>query len=103
MDLDRLCAAVNPDRIRELTYALVSIPSPTRQARACTEFYAAHLRSLGLDVRLEFGHLPDYPSAVARLRGGDRPTVQFDGHTDHVPLDHPGPELLDDQIGRAHV
>ena len=98
MDLDRLCAAVNPDRIRELTYALVSIPSPTRQARECTEFYAEHLRGLGLDVRLEFGSYPNYPSAVARLHGAGGPTLQFDAHTDHVPLEHPAPELHPDRV-----
>ena len=36
MDVDRLCALIQPERIRELTFALTCIPSPTGQATACT-------------------------------------------------------------------
>jgi len=93
-----LCDRIRPERIAQLTWELVNIPSPTGQATACTEYYADHLRSLGLDVAWETGHYPDQPSAVGRLPGGDGPTFQFDAHTDHVPLPHPAPVREDDRI-----
>lgn len=98
MNVERLCRAVRPERLADLTWELVNIPSPTGDARACTEFYAERLAALGLAVRLEGGADPDHPSAVARLSGGDGPTVQFDAHTDHVPLAHPAPVRAADRI-----
>ncbi|MCC7492395.1 MAG: M20/M25/M40 family metallo-hydrolase [Fimbriimonadaceae bacterium] len=98
LDAQHLRALIRPDRLRDLTAALVAIPSPTGQARECTEFYAQHLAGLGLEVTLETGHYPDHPSAVARLRGRGAPCVQFDGHTDTVPLPHPPLVVTADRI-----
>ncbi len=100
--MDDLIRLIRPDRLRSLTWELVNTPSPTGQATACTLAYAEHLRGLGLEVAIETGSYPDYPSCVARLSGGDGPTVQFDAHTDHVPLPHAAPVLEPDKvIGRG--
>ncbi|MBI2298590.1 MAG: M20/M25/M40 family metallo-hydrolase, partial [Armatimonadetes bacterium] len=102
MDPACLARRIRPERIRQLTFDLVRIPSPTGQARACTEAYAEHLRGLGLQVRLETGAWPDHPSAVAVLPGRGGKCVQFDGHTDTVPLAHPVPRIEGDRvIGRG--
>ncbi|NUQ01268.1 MAG: M20/M25/M40 family metallo-hydrolase [Armatimonadetes bacterium] len=102
MDADDLCRRIRPERLAELTYELVRIPSPTGQAADCTRFYAERLRALGLEVSLEGGNYPAHPSAVAWLRGGDGPTVQFDAHTDTVPLPHPEPRREAERvIGRG--
>jgi len=98
MDTARLCAAIRPDRLRTLTHELVCIPSPTGHAADCTRFLAERLAQTGLAVELDTGRYPEQPSLLARLPGGGGPTVQFDGHTDHVPLPHPAPECLDDRI-----
>lgn len=98
MDIDALCAQVDADRLGDLTHELVGIPSPTGLARRCTEHYAALLADLGCEVSLEAGGYPDHPSAVARLRGGDGPVIQFNAHTDTVPLDHPPAERLSDRV-----
>ncbi len=95
---EALCRRVDADRLAEVTWQLVNIPSPTGQATACTAWYADLLRSLGLEVAWETGNYPEQPSAVGRLRGGDGPTFQFDAHTDHVPLPHPAPVREDGRI-----
>ena len=86
---------LDPTRVTQLTYDLVSIPSPTGDSRRVTEFYADRLRDLGLAV--EFGEeYPRSPSAVATLEGGHPgPTLELAGHLDVIPVPHDPPEIRD--------
>jgi acetylornithine deacetylase/succinyl-diaminopimelate desuccinylase-like protein len=84
---------LDPARVIQLTYDLVSIPSPTGDSRRAAEFYAERLRALGLDV--EFGEeYPRSPSVVAYVEGAHPgPTLELSGHLDVIPVPHDPPEI----------
>ncbi len=93
--VDDLVQAVDAGRLRDLTLALVRIPSPTGDCARVADSYAQALRSFGLDVVVEAhdGH-PRSPSVVARLQGAQRgPTLQFDGHLDTIHAAHAPPRF----------
>ena len=96
----RLVEMVDPDRLRDLTLALVKIPSPTGDSAAAARYYAQVLRDVGLDVVLE--HLdayPQSPNVIARLRGAEAGhTLQFDGHLDTIHAPHDPPRYADGRI-----
>lgn len=96
--LDKLFTSIDPDRLRDLTLDLVRIPSPTGDAEAVTEFYAAQLRGLGLDVEVLHDY-PHSPSTVTRLgqRKG-QPTLTLDGHLDTIHMPHAAPYVDGDRI-----
>lgn len=94
----RLVEQVNAKRLRDLTLALVRIPSPTGDAVAVTEFYAETVRSLGLSVDVLYDY-PRSPSTVARyghLPGA--PTLTLDGHLDTIHAPHVAPYVEGDRI-----
>jgi acetylornithine deacetylase/succinyl-diaminopimelate desuccinylase-like protein len=96
--LDKLFASIDPDRLRDLTLDLVKIPSPTGDAEAVTEFYAAQLRDLGLHVEV-FHDFPNSPSTVAHLgQVKSRPTLTLDGHLDTIHAAHAAPFIDGDRI-----
>jgi acetylornithine deacetylase len=84
--------------VTQLTFDLVSIPSPTGDSRQVTEFYADRLRDLGLAV--EFGkEYPQSPSVVAYIEGDQPgPTLELSGHLDVIPVPHDPPEIRDGAI-----
>lgn len=87
----RLLAAIDPERIKQLTLDLAAIPSPTGQSRAAAEAYALSLQDVGLDVETS-DEFPDSPNVVARWRGaGGGPTLQLAGHLDTIPVPHATP------------
>ena len=89
---------VDPDRLQQLTFELTRIRSYTGDTREVAEAYAQHLGDIGLDVQV----LRDYPRSpcvVARLRGaGTGPTLEFNGHLDTVPVDHPAPYVAEGRV-----
>ena len=86
-------AKVQPDRIARLTLDLVKIEGYTGETVEVSEFYADHLRGLGLEVEL-LRDLPRTPVVVARWRGvGGGPTLELNGHLDTVPLEHAPPRV----------
>ncbi len=98
MQLGDLLSRISHDRLRDLALSLVRIPSPTGDSVQVTEFYADHLRRLGLEVELRYDvadRFPKSPSVVARLRGGEGPTLQLDGHLDTIPAEHAAPYYRD--------
>lgn len=96
--LQQLFASVSAERLRELTLALVSIPSPTGDSKAVTELYARTVRSLGVDVEIT-QDFPSSPSTIARWPGpaGGR-TLTLDGHLDTIHAAHPRPYVEGEHI-----
>ena len=75
-------AHITPERVRDLTIALVDIPSPTGQERDVAQFLVGHMRRLGMDADLQLVD-PGRPNAVGHLRGnGDGLNLLFTGHMD---------------------
>jgi len=86
---ESLIAKVDRERLKQLTLDFVKIPSPTLQEKEFSEYYADLLRSMGIDVELDY-EFPDSPSVIARIKGQEPgATIQFDGHIDTIPTAHP--------------
>jgi acetylornithine deacetylase/succinyl-diaminopimelate desuccinylase-like protein len=89
---------VDAGRLRDLTFELVGVPSPTGDTSDVARLYGDRLASYGLEVEL----LPDFPATptvVARLRGGEPgPTLVLNGHLDTVPIPHDPPRLEDGAV-----
>lgn len=97
MPRDRL-NRVDPDRLQQLTFELTRIRSYTGDTREVAEAYARYLGEIGLDVQV-LRDYPHSPCVVARLRGtGTGPTLEFNGHLDTVPVDHPAPYVAEGRI-----
>ncbi|MHB1355617.1 MAG: M20 family metallopeptidase [Anaerolineae bacterium] len=96
--LDKLFASIDPVRLRDLTFDLVRIPSPTGDSVAVTEFYAAQLRALGLEVEVlhDFPASPSTITRIGQLKG--RPTLTLDGHLDTIHTAHAAPYIDGDRI-----
>jgi acetylornithine deacetylase len=97
-NIESLIAKVEPERLKQLTLDFVKIPSPTLHEKEFSEYYADLLRSMKIDVELDY-QFPDSPSVIARIKG-QKPghTLQFDGHTDTIPTVHPEPYCEGDII-----
>ena len=99
-----LLARIQPERLTSTTLELVGIPSPTGQTRQIAMKFAEIYRELGCDIHIieSFAGAPegtDAPSVAAILKGsGDGPTLQMDGHSDTVPVEHTPAELIDGVI-----
>jgi acetylornithine deacetylase/succinyl-diaminopimelate desuccinylase-like protein len=89
---------VDPDRLQQLTFKLTRIRSYTGDTREVADAYARYLMQIGLDVEV-IRDYPNSPCVVARLRGaGTGPTLEFNGHLDTVPVDHPVPYVAEGRI-----
>jgi acetylornithine deacetylase/succinyl-diaminopimelate desuccinylase-like protein len=85
--------SVDPERLREMTMDLVRIPSWPGEERAVAERYAAMLRQAGLGVSWDES-CPESPSVIGRWSAAaSGPTLQLDGHTDTIPVEHPPPRI----------
>ncbi|MBC7234422.1 MAG: M20/M25/M40 family metallo-hydrolase [Chloroflexi bacterium] len=96
--LSGLLDRVSRDRLRDLTMALVRIPSKTGDAVEVSEFYAEQVRALGLSVEI-LRDYPSSPSTVARynqVAGGK--TLTLDGHLDTIHADHVPPYIEGNRI-----
>ncbi|MFH1086370.1 MAG: M20/M25/M40 family metallo-hydrolase [Chloroflexota bacterium] len=96
--LQRLFAHVSPARLRDLTFDLVRIPSPTGDSQAVTAFYAEQARAAGLRVQV-VEDFAQSPSSIARY-GDQVPghTLTLDGHLDTIHAAHAAPEIQGDRI-----
>lgn len=89
---------IDPDRLRRLTLDLVRIRSYTGDTREVAGAYARHLEEIGLKVEV-LRDRPSSPCVAARLCGaGGGPTLEFNGHLDTVPVEHPPPYIADGRI-----
>lgn len=93
-----LIERVEAERLQQSTLDLVRIRSYTGDTREVAEAYARHLERVGLEVEI-LHDFPNDPCVVARLRGASHgPTLEFNGHLDTVPLEHPAPYVKDGRI-----
>ena len=85
--VNKIRAAVNPDRLVETAIALIEIPSPTRSAGAVADRLAALLAADGFAVERPAADWPEAPAVVVRFEtGASGRILQFDGHLDTVHL-----------------
>ena len=95
---EELLARVDAERLQQTTLDLVRIRSYTGDTREVAEAYARHLERIGLEVEV-LRDFPNDPCVVARLRGaGHGPTLEFNGHLDTVPVEHPAPYVRNGRI-----
>jgi succinyl-diaminopimelate desuccinylase len=93
-----LLGRVDAGRLQGLTLELTRIRSYTGDTREVAAAYARHLEQIGLEVEV-LRDFPNDPCVVARLRGvGGGPTLEFNGHLDTVPVDHPAPYVKDGRV-----
>jgi succinyl-diaminopimelate desuccinylase len=93
-----LLGRVDAGRLQQLTLELARIRSYTGDTREVAAAYARHLEAIGLDVEI-LRDFPNDPCVAARLRGAGRgPTLEFNGHLDTVPVEHPEPLVTDGRV-----
>lgn len=96
--VEQLCERVSAERLRDLTLALVRIPSPTGDSVEVSEFYAETVRGLGVPVQIVVD-FPHSPSTIARCDGSSEgPTLTLDGHLDTIHAPHPEPYVDEGRI-----
>ena len=85
---------VEGDRLRDLTFDLVEVESPTGDTAEVARRYGRRLEEYGMEVEVLDEQFPATPIVIGRLRG-DRPgsTIVFNGHLDTVPIPHEPPRL----------
>jgi len=94
----KLTQQVSTERLRDLTLALVRIPSPTGDSSAVTELYAQTVRALGVPVEVLCDY-PGSPSTIARYGSSqDGPTLTLDGHLDTIHAAHIAPYVEGNRI-----
>ncbi len=81
-EFSRAAELITPQKIRDLTVALVDIPSPTGHEAGVAKFLAERMADLGMETDLPQVD-PGRPNAVGHLRGdGDGLNLLFTGHMD---------------------
>jgi len=91
--------SVDPERLRELTFELVLVKSPTGETREAADLYARRLEELGMEVEVQRDVFPATPIVIGRLRGSrPGPTVVLNGHLDTVPIPHDEPYVDADRV-----
>ena len=85
--VDRIRAAVRPDRLVDTAERLIEVPSPTRSGRAVANRLAELLTADGFEVERPVCGWAEAPAVVTRFTSS-RPgrTIQFNGHLDTVHL-----------------
>lgn len=95
---ERICQAVDAERVANLTLELCRIRSYTGDTQLATEHYLGVLRSMGLAIEV-FEDFPGTPSVVARLPGaGGGRSLELNAHMDTIPLDHTPAEIKDGAV-----
>ena len=85
---------VDADRLRDLTFELVEVESPTGDTAEVSRLYGRRLEEIGMDVELLDERFPRTPIVVGRLRGTEPgPTIVLNGHLDTVPIPHEPPRV----------
>lgn len=100
----RVWGHIDPERMTELALELVKIPSPTRDNHRVAARIAKELADIGMTVEM-YRPFPESAVATGWLRGaGGGPSLEFNGHSDHVPVDHAPPEVSNGRLyGRGSV
>jgi acetylornithine deacetylase/succinyl-diaminopimelate desuccinylase-like protein len=95
---ERVIAAVDEQRVANLTLDLCKIRSYTGDTQEATDHYIGVLRRMGLEVEV-YEDFPRTPSVVARLRGaGGGSSLELNAHMDTIPLGHRPAEIHDGHV-----
>ena len=77
-------AALNPDRVIDLTCSMVQIPSFTKEEKAVSDWAAETMQGMGFDKVWQQEVEPGRPNAFGMVEGtSDTPSILFNGHLDH--------------------
>jgi acetylornithine deacetylase/succinyl-diaminopimelate desuccinylase-like protein len=95
-EIERVFAAINPQRLLDTAQELVAVPSPTRSAGAVADKFAEILSADGFTVERPVADWPEAPAVAVRFDSG-RPgrVLHFDGHLDTVHLPFIPPRFED--------
>ena len=96
---DRLCRAVQPQRLLDTAHRLVALPSRTGEAKGVLDCLADILAADGFAIERPDGGYPQAPAVAVRW-AGKRPgrTLQFNGHLDTVHLPFVPPSVDGDLL-----
>lgn len=96
---DRICRAVQPQRLLDVAQKLVAVPSRTGEAKGVLDCLADILAAEGFAVERPDGGYPAAPAVAVRW-AGKRPgrTLQFNGHLDTVHLPFVPPSVDGDLL-----
>lgn len=93
-----LVGRIEPKRIADDLWKLVSVSSPTGSEREAALLYADLLKGSGPDVEIDES-IPDSPSVIGRMHGGrPGPILQLAGHIDTIDMPHEKPARSADTI-----
>lgn len=77
-------AALDADRVIDLTCSMVQIPSFTKEEKAVSDWAAETMEAVDFDRVWQQEVEPGRPNAYGMLRGtDDAPSILFNGHLDH--------------------
>lgn len=91
-EIDAHTKSIDQARLTATLLSLLTVQSYPGSERECAEMYASQLEAAGMEVELDAAYSGS-PSVIARLTGGPGPVLQFVGHLDTVPVEHPAPYL----------
>src|SRR5947209_3268382 len=96
---DRLCRAVQPQRLLQTARTLVAVPSRTGEAKGVLDCLADILAAEGFTAERPDGGYPQAPAVAVRW-AGKHPgrTLQFNGHLDTVHLPFVPPSVDGDLL-----
>jgi acetylornithine deacetylase/succinyl-diaminopimelate desuccinylase-like protein len=91
--------SVDAERVRDPTFELVEVESPTGDTAEVARLYARRLEEIGMEVELLDERFPATPIVIGRLRGErPGPTVFLNGHLDTVPIPHDPPRIEGERV-----
>lgn len=97
-DVQAYLARINPERMQEALWRLVTIASPTGSEKAAAAGFAELLSQAGADVQVDTD-LPNSPNVIGWLDGNQPgPVLQLAGHLDHIDIPHEPPKKESDRI-----
>lgn len=91
-DLKKVFDCIAADTITALTRHMIAIPTPSFEEGDCADFLAAHMKKIGLDVKMQIVPHPTISGKTTRqaigvLRGtGGGKSIMFNAHMDTVPI-----------------
>ena len=95
----RVFNAIRPERLLDIAFKLVTVPSRTGEAKGVLDCLADILKAEGFAVERPDGGYPQAPAVAVRFRGkSPGKTMQFNGHLDTVHLPFIPPRVEGDRL-----
>lgn len=93
----RLWERIRPERLGRRALDFLQIPSPTKQEKEFSHYFAKCLGEMGMHVEMTHEY-PESPNVIGRLCFGEGETLQFDGHTDTIGKPHDLPSFKEGRL-----